>query len=201
MARFYIATRLSRHLEHNAVRDILVAAGHEITYDWTSHGSVKEVSGERLREVSEAEFDGVRRADFVVSLLRGGRGTHAELGAAAVLHKPTFLHAFPGDKLLFHNCSETCMAYWPGTTQRFIGADIVEFAKYVLTAWDELNSKTINDEPVPPHLAHLVEIEVCDDCPIGNRDPSADEHDPEKPTCRRAALCDWEIGQEMASCD
>ena len=77
---YYIATSLSRMTAHNVVRDALKKCGHEISYDWTLHGSVKSVSKERLREVAELELDGISKADFVVVLLPGGNGTHLELG-------------------------------------------------------------------------------------------------------------------------
>jgi hypothetical protein len=60
----------------------LTALGHEITYDWSVHGSVQKDGPERIREVAEAECNGVLQADLFVCLLPGGRGTHTELGIA-----------------------------------------------------------------------------------------------------------------------
>lgn len=90
---YYIATSLSRMIAHNQVRDALKRFGHEISYDWTSHGSVKSSSKERLREVSIRELNGVSEADFVVVLLPGGNGTHLELGFAIASGKKVFLHS------------------------------------------------------------------------------------------------------------
>ena len=98
--KFYIATRLERADDHRIAREVLEAAGHQITYDWTVHGSVKDEGVSRIREVAMAELGGVRDADFVVVLLPGGRGTHAELGAATVLGKPVYLIARPGSRVL-----------------------------------------------------------------------------------------------------
>lgn len=67
--------------------------GHEISYDWTSHGSVKSVSKERLEEVALLELNGVSNADFVIVLLPGGGGTHLELGYALAKEKKVFLHS------------------------------------------------------------------------------------------------------------
>ncbi|MCB1119324.1 MAG: hypothetical protein KDK65_05130 [Chlamydiia bacterium] len=91
--KYYIATSLSRALSHNSVRDGLQTLGHELAYDWTSHGSVKEVSKERLSSVATAELNGVAAAEFVVVLLPGGFGTHIELGFALALGKQVFLHS------------------------------------------------------------------------------------------------------------
>jgi nucleoside 2-deoxyribosyltransferase len=90
--QFYIATSLSRMTAHHVVRDALKKLGHEISYDWTLHGSVKLVSKERLREVASLELAGVSEADFVVILLPGGNGTHLELGFAIAREKRVFLH-------------------------------------------------------------------------------------------------------------
>lgn len=78
---------------HQVVRDALKKFGHEISYDWTLHGSVKSVSKERLREVASLELNGVSEADFVVVLLPGGHGSHLELGFAIAKEKKVFLHS------------------------------------------------------------------------------------------------------------
>lgn len=91
--KYYIATSLSRAVTHNAVRDSLKILGHEISYDWTLHGSVKSTSKERLREVALLELGGISEADFVVVLLPGGKGTHLELGFAIANKKRVFLHS------------------------------------------------------------------------------------------------------------
>lgn len=80
-------------IAHNLARDALKILGHEISYDWTLHGSVKSVSIERLREVSVNELKGLSEADFVVVLLPGGNGTHLELGFAIASGKRVFLHS------------------------------------------------------------------------------------------------------------
>lgn len=91
--KYYIATSLSRMAAHQTVRDALKTCGHEISYDWTLHGSVKSTSKERLQEVATLELKGVSEADFVVVLLPGGNGTHLELGFAIAKGKRVFLHS------------------------------------------------------------------------------------------------------------
>ena len=83
--------------------------GHEISYDWTLHGSVKSVSKERLREVAELELVGVSEADFVIVLLPGGNGTHLELGFALATGKRVFLHS--EDSLVFELGPQTNAFY------------------------------------------------------------------------------------------
>jgi nucleoside 2-deoxyribosyltransferase len=107
--KFYIATSLSRMSAHHMVRDALKQWGHEMSYDWTLHGSVKSVSKERLREVASLELDGVAEADFVIVLLPGGKGTHLELGFAIARGKRVFLHS--EDSLVFELGPQTNAFY------------------------------------------------------------------------------------------
>lgn len=107
--KFYIATSLSRMSAHQTVRDSLKRFGHEISYDWTLHGSVKSVSKERLREVASLELNGVSEADFVVVLLPGGHGTHLELGFAIAKEKKVFLHS--EDPIIFELGPQTNAFY------------------------------------------------------------------------------------------
>jgi len=114
--KYYIATSLSRSAAHNTVRDALKSFGHEISYDWTSHGSVKSVSLKRLQEVAICELNGVLEADFVVVLLPGGKGTHLELGFAMGNHKRVFLHS--EDPALFDLGPQTSAFYHHPELQR-----------------------------------------------------------------------------------
>jgi hypothetical protein len=58
--------------------------------------------------VARREILGVVEADIVIVLLPGGRGTHAELGAALALAKPVALHT--NDSGIFVG-PETCAFY------------------------------------------------------------------------------------------
>ncbi len=91
--KYYIATSLTNAKSHNIVRDALCALGHEITYDWTSHGSVQQISVARLNEIAHLEVQGVLDADFVLVLLPGGKGTHTELGLAVAAKKRILIYA------------------------------------------------------------------------------------------------------------
>lgn len=107
--RYYIATSLERHTDHNLVRDAMAAEGHEITYDWSVHGPVWAAGVGRIREVAQLETQGVLDADVVIVLLPGGRGTHAELGMAIAAGKPILLHC--ADTAMFEAVPETCAFY------------------------------------------------------------------------------------------
>lgn len=80
--KYYIATSLENMGAHNYLRNVLDGLGHTITYDWTNHGPVWASGLEAIQEVAMLEMGGVVAADVVIVLCPGGRGTHAELGAA-----------------------------------------------------------------------------------------------------------------------
>jgi hypothetical protein len=111
--KYYIATRLERAKDHNLVRDTLMAQGHEITYDWTTHGPVFRDGLKRIKEVAHLEMDGVSRADLVIALLPGGRGTHIEIGMALGMGKPVLLHQPTQSESydMFGATTETCAFY------------------------------------------------------------------------------------------
>lgn len=90
MKKFYVASRLSNAEMQRVLVAELVKLGHQLTYDWTSHGSVNHDPG-RWSEVAWNETLGIMEADFVVVLLPGGQGTHVELGIALGAGKRTFV--------------------------------------------------------------------------------------------------------------
>lgn len=107
--KYYIATSTMRAAAHNMVRDGLKKLGHEITYDWTTHGSVRLTSRARLQEVAHVELQGILDSDFVVILLPGGKGTHTELGFSIASKKRVLIHS--EDPALFEIGPETCAFY------------------------------------------------------------------------------------------
>lgn len=107
--KYYIATKLENHAEHNRLDAALKQLGHDITYDWTVHGPVYSHGLERVRAVAKAEAEGVRDADVVIVLWPGGRGTHVELGMALSLMKPVLFVSEVNDH---HEATpETCAFY------------------------------------------------------------------------------------------
>lgn len=112
MSLFYVAASLSNRAAVCVVADTLKDAGHEHTYDWTRHGSLKG-DVRVLPTCAQDELQGVKDADFVVALLPGGRGTHVEIGAALALNKRVYLVTDggldPGG--LFREGDQTCAFY------------------------------------------------------------------------------------------
>ncbi len=107
--KYYIATSTARASHHNLVRDLLKEQGHELVYDWTAHGSVRETSVERLRAVATVELQSIANADFVLVLLPGGKGTHTELGFSLACKKAVLVHS--EDPLAFEIGPEACAFY------------------------------------------------------------------------------------------
>jgi len=91
--KFYIATGTGRIEDQHKVREVLQKYGHTQTYDWTQHGKLTDVGEDVMQKVCHSEMEGIAQADFVVVLLPGGRGTHGEVGMAAIARKPTFIHS------------------------------------------------------------------------------------------------------------
>lgn len=92
--KYYIATSLENHAQHNALRDDLHKYGYTCTYDWTTHGSVQDQGEQKIHEVCMLEVSGVAEADVVIVLLPGGRGTHVELGLALGMNKSVILYNY-----------------------------------------------------------------------------------------------------------
>lgn len=115
--KFYIASKLENAETVKKVANVLKAAGHSHTYDWTTHGSVKEITGnkkesiDRLTQVAESERKGVLDADILVVLLPGGRGTHVELGIALGADNRNIIICAETHE--FFECDDkTCAFYW-----------------------------------------------------------------------------------------
>ncbi|MDB4278264.1 hypothetical protein N9917_01540 [Deltaproteobacteria bacterium] len=195
MARFYIATTVSNWKNHNTVRDFLISQGHTITYDWTVNTNAGDLRGRPvpfIQEVAEGEANGIRDADFVVALLPGGFGTHAEIGMAFITKTPTFIHAF--DPRFFSNHAETGKTrnfYWSKQTTHSVTEDIEQVGIAIIEWWDEALKKTYLGHTIPLALQHLNSTEPCGSCPIGGR-YNFDEDGDQGSICPRAALCDWE---------
>ena len=80
--KFYVASGVSNAEKVNQAAAALTAAGHQRTYDWTTHGDVSKADPAFKRHVASSESHGVLDAELVVLLLPGRFGTHAELGMA-----------------------------------------------------------------------------------------------------------------------
>mgnify|MGYP001208096980 CR=1 FL=1 len=111
--KIYIATRLENNGLASKLRTVILSLGHEISYDWINHGSIREKGSDLLTQTARHELEGVRTADLVIVLLPGGRGTHVELGAALTFRKNVLI--WSSDEFFFMDNEDTCVFYWfPG---------------------------------------------------------------------------------------
>lgn len=117
--RFYVASKLENHEAVSELAALLRAAGWEQTYDWTTHGSVKETDEATLREVGHRELRGVLDADVLLMLTPQGRGSHVELGIALAAGKRVYIHHEDGR--YFRCDDETSPFYWNDDVVRFAG--------------------------------------------------------------------------------
>lgn len=83
--KIYVASALENIGYIREVMGAFRRKGHEITYDWTEHGSVQESEPDVICDVAGKEVAGIAAADVVLVVLPGGRGTHIELGIAVGL--------------------------------------------------------------------------------------------------------------------
>lgn len=143
--KFYIATGLKRRKQHNLIRDMLLKAGHEITFDWTIHASGVPKNDRENAEVVDRELQGVAEADIVIVLLPGGNGTHAELGVAAYLGKTTLIHAKSK-----RDIAEKDIIYWHKNASRVYGT-LEEFGQTVVAIMDP-DRKPVFSERVDLHV-------------------------------------------------
>lgn len=107
--KYYIASRLENADQVRQLKARLDKA-HEHTYDWTVHGSVQKCDSSVIARVAEAEARGVAEASKLFVLLKGGRGTHVEIGIAIGLGIPIYLISEEPEKD-FGSTGETCAFY------------------------------------------------------------------------------------------
>lgn len=121
--RYYIATKLSNHAMHRALRErIDQELRWTLTYDWTTHGSVKDTDEAIIRRVAKAEVRGVTSAHLVIAILPGGRGTHAEIGIALGAKVPVVLWTNHADADLLRPGEATCAFYHAPTVWHVVGS-------------------------------------------------------------------------------
>lgn len=119
--RYYIATGLENVALHKEVRTAIDAlGGFELTYDWTTHGSLKDTSQGRLTQGAIAERQGVMDADFLVVILPGGKGTHTELGMALGQDKDIYVLDMEGDIITWEPGKSTCLFYWHPNVRDYV---------------------------------------------------------------------------------
>lgn len=125
--KFYIASGFENKEIVRKVRDRLVAAGHEHTYDWTKNE--RAVTEADLIRIGTAERDAVMDSDVVLVLLPGGKGTHTELGIALGLHKK--VHLYAAEKLYLPTASTF---YFVENVEHFYG-ELDSFIDHVISVY------------------------------------------------------------------
>lgn len=91
---YYIATAFTNAEMHSEVRDEITKRTRgecRLTYDWTRHDE-SNATVEMMQKIAVEEIRGVQAADFLVVLLPGRLGTHAEIGAALSAGKTVLIH-------------------------------------------------------------------------------------------------------------
>ena len=95
--KVYFSTTSSDLERARELMEVLVYAGHEITYDWTQGFEREpEMSDREMTERADADIDGVHRADAVVVAMHPKMeeqmtGAAIEIGAAFALDKPVIV--------------------------------------------------------------------------------------------------------------
>jgi nucleoside 2-deoxyribosyltransferase len=95
--KFYIATKFENKLEVAKAKATLIAAGHEVPYDWT-------ISQVKSTEQAQNDVNGVRNCDVVLALFEQEhryKGAIAEIGMAIILGKPIFVIGNWLDSMIF----------------------------------------------------------------------------------------------------
>ncbi|MCQ1988227.1 nucleoside 2-deoxyribosyltransferase [Arthrobacter sp. zg-Y844] len=100
MKTFYVASSFRNIVNVHYVAQTLESKGYVNAYDWTQNATARDagtVTLDDLRSIGQQERDAVMRADVVVIVLPGGKGTHVELGIAIAQGRRIILHAADED--------------------------------------------------------------------------------------------------------
>ncbi len=109
--KFYIASSFQNKQHVQAIATELKNRGYKHTYDWTKNE--KAITLDDLASIGEAERQSVKKADFLIVLLPGGKGTHVELGIALGQDIPVYLYNEEG----FLSSEASSFYYTSGVTR------------------------------------------------------------------------------------
>ncbi len=118
--RFYVSTGIANIRRAVELAEVLKKRGHELTYDWMTHGDIRFEGEARMMEVAFNELRAVRDAELMIVLLPGGSGTHTELGVGIATrgNKRIILWSEKGDE--FNYDERTCAFYYHPCCERVI---------------------------------------------------------------------------------
>ena len=114
---FYIASSFQNKQHVQTLAAELKRHGFKHTYDWTKNE--KAATFDELASIGEAELEAVKKADILIVLLPGGKGTHIELGIALGRNIPVYLFNQKG----FQNAKEASSFYYTSGVTRVEGSD------------------------------------------------------------------------------
>lgn len=122
--KFYIAGSFRQLALINLLAAQLEAAGYTRTFDWSKTADPATLSG--LRDIAEAEIQGIKDADFLAFVFPGGKGANVEFGVATALQKPIYLLDTTGQ---LNNPADTCTFYEMDHVKKFHGSatDFIDF--------------------------------------------------------------------------
>jgi len=89
MKSLYIASSLLNKERVQSIRNKFLNRGISISYDWTTHGFVEDLS--ELPNIAEKELHGVLNADCILMVLPARNGSHFEFGYAIAMQKPVVI--------------------------------------------------------------------------------------------------------------
>ncbi|WP_273831835.1 nucleoside 2-deoxyribosyltransferase [Guptibacillus sedimenti] len=112
---FYIASSFQNKQHVQTLATELKRHGFKHTYDWTKNE--KADTFDELASIGEAELEAVKKADILIVLLPGGKGTYVELGIALGRDLPVYLFNEEG----FHNAKEASSFYYTSGVTRVEG--------------------------------------------------------------------------------
>lgn len=92
MKKVYVASSLLNAEKVKEVIGFLNSRGIQVTYDWTKNGKIEPSEKELMKQVCDAEINGVIDADALLFISPARTGSHVELGIAITTLKPIFLH-------------------------------------------------------------------------------------------------------------
>ena len=91
MEKFYVASSFKNIDTVRYVSNELINRGYIQTYDWTQNDRASTVKD--LKEIGQQERNAVLKADFLIVLLPGGKGSHIEFGIALGQGKRIYLYS------------------------------------------------------------------------------------------------------------
>ncbi len=118
--RFYIAAGMDNIPLAIRLTNVLLANGHEQTYDWTAYGDVRYAGPQRMGDVAFIEYRALKDAELVIDLLPAGGTAHTELGMAIATRSNKRIILWSPDGEEFNYDDRTCVFYYHPSVERIV---------------------------------------------------------------------------------